>query len=71
MWLFLGAALYSKSTNAVTWQNTASGTGGDLVAVFGLGHLFVPSAKTVESVHAALKKALNTLPNLSSPPASE
>jgi hypothetical protein len=65
----VGTALYSKSANAVTWQNTASGAGGDLGAAFGLGHLFVPSAKTIQSVHPALKKAFETLPNLSSPPA--
>ena len=67
----VGTALYSKSANAVTWQNTASGAGGDLGAAFGLGHLFVPSAKTIQSVHPALKKAFETLPNLSSPPSPE
>jgi hypothetical protein len=65
----VGTALYCKSADAVTWQNTASGTGGDLGAAFGIGHLFVPSAKTIESVHAALVKAFESLPDLSSPPA--
>ena len=65
----VGTALYSKSANAVTWQNTASGTGGDLGAAFGIGHLFVPSAKTIRSVHAALANAFESLPDLSSPPA--
>jgi hypothetical protein len=35
----------------------------------GIAPLFVPSAKTVRSVHAALVKAFETLPDLSSPPA--
>ena len=79
----MGTALYSKSANAVVWQNTGSGDSFDLAEVIGIGvasgivglaalgtaHLFVPSAKTVRSVHAALVKAFDTLPDLSSPPA--
>lgn len=73
----LGTALYSKSTNAVSWQNTGKGSSYDpssLLAggvigqsIEGVGHIFVPSAKTVVSVHAALAKAFETLPDLSQP----
>lgn len=63
----VGTALYSKTANAVTWQNKATGSGGDLGAGFGLGHLFVPSAKTIQSTRAALEKAFENLPNLASP----
>jgi hypothetical protein len=69
----LGTALYSKSANAVIWQNTGSGDSFDLSEVIGVGpaggiaHLLVPSAKTIRSVHAALVKAFETLPDQSSP----
>ena len=63
----VGTALYSKSANAITWQNSAGAVAGDLGVSWGLGHLFVPSAKTVQSVHAALVKAFETLPDLSQP----
>jgi hypothetical protein len=63
----LTTALYSKSANAVVWQDAGKGDSFDsneLGAAFGIGHLFVPSAKTVVSVHAALAKAFETLPDL-------
>ena len=66
----VGTALYSKSANAVTWQNTGKGNSFDLTeigAAWGIGNLFVPSAKTVRSVHAALVKAFESLPDLSQP----
>jgi hypothetical protein len=68
----VGTALYSKSANAVTWQNKGKGGSFDITEIgasWGIGHLFVPSAKTVRSVHAALAKAFETLPDLSNPPA--
>jgi hypothetical protein len=67
----LGTALYSKSADAVTWDNTGKGNSFDFTTDLGLaagvGHLFVPSAKTVRSVHAALVKAFETLPDLTQP----
>ena len=68
----VGTALYSKSANAVTWQNKGKGGSFDITeigATWGIGHLFVPSAKTIRSVHAALANAFESLPDLSSPPA--
>lgn len=80
----VGTALYSKSANAVTWQNAGKGTsfnpidtattaavGGILgLAVEGTAHALVPSAKTVQSVHAALARAFETLPDLTQAPAA-
>ncbi len=68
----LGMALYSKSGNAVTWQNTGSGSSFDpleLGAAYGIAALIAPSGKTIRSVHAALVQAFATLPDLTSPPA--
>ncbi len=68
----VGTALYSKTADGVTWQNTGKGGSFDITelgAAWGIGNLFVPSAKTVRSVHAGLVKALETLPDLSSAPA--
>lgn len=75
--------MYSKSSKAITWDSTAKGQYYDagiealLVAgplgsaMNGLGHLFVPSAKTVTSVHAALVKAFETLPDLTQQASSQ
>jgi len=72
----MAAAMYAKSANAIIWNSAAKGDYYDagiqalLVAgpmgpaMNGLGHIFVPSAKTVTSVHSALVKAFETLPDL-------
>lgn len=81
----VGTVLYSKSANGVSWQNGGEGNSfypaetvtlglvaGPLGLVsVGVAHLFVPSAKTVQSVHAGLVKAFETLPDLGSPPANK
>jgi hypothetical protein len=76
----LGAVLYSKSADAVTWQSAGKGSGYDAaemvtaaalgpvgVLSFGLAHAFVPSAKTIRAVHDGLGKAFVSLPDLSAP----
>ncbi|MBK9140709.1 MAG: hypothetical protein IPM17_18480 [Verrucomicrobia bacterium] len=70
----LTTALYSKSADAVVWQSAGKGASFDVTelgAAFGIGHLFVPSAKTVVSVHAALARAFETLPDLTQAPAAK
>jgi hypothetical protein len=71
----LGAAIYSKSANDVTWQNAARGNSFDFMRdtglLSGVAHLFVPSAKTIESIRIALEQAFETLPNLGTPPTSK
>lgn len=59
---------------AIRWKSTATGEMLDLPnlitdglagqAMMGASHAFVPSAKTVVSVHAALAKAFETVPDL-------
>jgi len=70
----VGAALYSKSADAVTWQSAGKGSSflfTEIGAAWGIGNLFVPSAKTVRSVHAALSQAFETLPDLRNPAAAK
>lgn len=70
----MAAAMYSKSAKAITRKSTATGEMLDVPnliteglggqAIVGIGHAYVPSAKTVTSVHAGLAKAFETLPDL-------
>ncbi len=54
----------------MTWSNAGKGGSFDLTElglVWGIGDLFVPSAKAVRSVDAALVRAFETLPDLTQP----
>jgi hypothetical protein len=64
----VGAALYSKSGDCVTWQSRASGDSFDLTEIgvaWGISALIVPSGKTIEAIRIAMEKAFQSLPDVS------
>jgi hypothetical protein len=64
----LEVALYSKSQKKVIWRNTAAGEYNNLALGLGLvgwAELLVPSSKRAHAIDAALGKAFETLPEVS------
>ena len=70
---------HPRSVDESAWRkkqirvdSTANGNRFDLAmdigASGGTTHIFAPSAKTIQTVRAALEQAFDTLPNFSSPP---
>lgn len=69
----VAVVLFSKSKGEVLLQNTATGNYNEVLIGTGLaeslGHVFVPSAKTIRSLGLGLAKAFEPLPDLTTQPA--
>jgi hypothetical protein len=69
----VAVVLFSKSKGEVVLQNAATGKYNEVLIGTGiaesLGHVFVPSARTIRSLGIGLAKAFEPLPDLTAPPA--